>query len=590
MSKKLFLASMAMAVAVPTMVVSASPHSHVDEVVEFKDVTEESYAYEAIRYLTNEGIVAGYGNGYFGLKDDVTRGQVSALIVRYLQLDTSKDFENPYTDVEGNQFEDSILAVTDAGYMSGKGKDKFDPNETLTRAEMAVVLTNVFDLKVKADYEFHDMNEKHWANNAVKALYSNGITFGSGDYNYKPNQNVTREQYAEFLYRGINLDADFEAEPMPEKPTKGEKPAYTNSQGEMTRAGLARLIVETINPNANAADVSFKDIEKGSYTEEYILKAVGLGFIEPNDYRNNFGANQKVDRLEVSTWLVNGLANNPEYRKALKELQSDLTLLPVTEFLKGGIAKKDVPYVGVALGTGLLSGYGDHSFKPNGTITKSATDTIINRYKNIMKKDPKSFSDLNEFREIATTGTNILTLTKYEKFVDPSGYMPGGFENVLGKTHTVSGYGPMTLERVIVVDTSTKDYKGAFKDMFIEKGTNDRLYDVQNDGAYMVFKEMTYTPVKQMSYWDWWTHNGNRFYSGFGIDVPKKIKAFGYNTPLRDEMRNPEFTEPNTFFKVNKKTKFWGLDVIESKKTSHPLSGSISITTDDGNRAAYHLP
>lgn len=193
--------------------------------ISFKDVTKKSYAYDSIMYLAEKGIVKGYGNGYYGIKDNVTRGQVSALIARYLGLDTSKKYDNPYSDVKGHMFEKEILAVSDAKLMQGKGKGKFDPKATLTRAEMAQVLTNVFDLKVKANYDFHDMNEKHWANNAVRGLYSNGITKGTGDNKFNPSGKVTRGQYAEFLYRGIHLDENFEAKPIPKpEPPKPNKP------------------------------------------------------------------------------------------------------------------------------------------------------------------------------------------------------------------------------------------------------------------------------------------------------------------------------------------------------------------------------
>lgn len=254
--------------------------------VSFKDVTKKSYAYDAIMYLAKEGIVAGYGNGYFGLKDNVTRGQVAALISRYKKLDTGKGFNNPYTDVKGNPFERAILAVTNEGYMSGKGKGKFDPNATLTRAEMAVVLTNVFDLKVKANYDFRDMDESHWANNAVRALYSNGLTFGSGDYKYNPNGKVTREQYAEFLYRGIHLDEDFEAEPIPndpKKPSTDEVTGFTfgfNVDLEVGQSETLKLLVKykngsekdvTSETNFEVENTKIVKLENGK------IKAVGAG-------------------------------------------------------------------------------------------------------------------------------------------------------------------------------------------------------------------------------------------------------------------------------------------------------------------------
>ncbi|MFF6015915.1 S-layer homology domain-containing protein [Lysinibacillus fusiformis] len=67
---------------------------------------------------------------------------------------------------------------------------------------------------------------------------------------------------------------------------------------------------------------------------------------------------------------------------------SNLTLIPIPEFYKGGVNKKDLPYIGVALGTGLLSGYEDFTFKPNGNTTRAEVATILVRFMDTMKKAP----------------------------------------------------------------------------------------------------------------------------------------------------------------------------------------------------------
>src|SRR5699024_1305588 len=193
-----------------------------EESVSFDDVTKDSFAYDSIMNLASEGIIKGYGNGRYGLKDDVTREQVAALIAHYLELDADKEYDNPYSDVEGAMLKQDVLAVTDAGYMQGIGHGKFDPEGVLTRAEMAEVLTNVFDLEVKKEYDFIDVNDKHWAQDSIRALYSNGITFGTGEGKFKAEDEVTREQYAEFLYRGIHLDEDYEPEPIEPEPEDGD--------------------------------------------------------------------------------------------------------------------------------------------------------------------------------------------------------------------------------------------------------------------------------------------------------------------------------------------------------------------------------
>ncbi len=172
----------------------------------FIDVPKNHWAFDQIMYMAGNKIMTGYGNGYFGAQDNMTREQLAAFLYRYLKpIDTN---ENPYTDISDSPFKKEISALTKRGIFSVNSEKKFNPKNTATRAEIAAVLTKAFDLKVKANYEFNDM-KGHWANESVKALYSNGIANGIGTKNFGPSANVTREQMAMFLYKAINLDPNY---------------------------------------------------------------------------------------------------------------------------------------------------------------------------------------------------------------------------------------------------------------------------------------------------------------------------------------------------------------------------------------------
>ncbi|MBL3741174.1 S-layer homology domain-containing protein [Bacillus cereus] len=172
----------------------------------FLDVPESHWAYEQISYMAGNKIMNGYGNGYFGANDNLTREQLAAILYKSLSLPDTSD--NPFTDINDSPFKKEILSLTKSGIFSVSGEKKFNPKNTATRAEIAVVLTRAFNLKIKANYEFNDM-KGHWANEYVKALYSNGIASGTGNKNFNPGANVSRAEMAVFLYRAINLDPNF---------------------------------------------------------------------------------------------------------------------------------------------------------------------------------------------------------------------------------------------------------------------------------------------------------------------------------------------------------------------------------------------
>lgn len=171
----------------------------------FKDVPKGHWAYEAIQQLTDEKIIFGYDDGRFGFGDNVTREQVAALLYRYFNLAEDKNYQNPYGDVseDSTSYIKEILSLTEMGVFKGDEHGNFRPKASLTRAEMAQVLTNAFHLKAKSDHTFNDVSTNSWASNAISAVQTNNIAKGVGGGNFAPNMDVTREQYAQFLYNAI---------------------------------------------------------------------------------------------------------------------------------------------------------------------------------------------------------------------------------------------------------------------------------------------------------------------------------------------------------------------------------------------------
>lgn len=200
-----------LAVTVALQVVMA-PATSFASTKEFPDVPKNHWSFEAINDLTSKGVIAGYDNGKFGFGDVVTREQVAALMYRALKPEAKDEYKNPYSDISAGttMFPKEILALTEMGIFVGDGKGTFRPKDSLTRAEMAVIIQNAFKFKIKAQHTFNDVPSTHWANDAVSALESNGIAAGNGAGAFNPTSVLTREEYAQFLFNAmasyINLD------------------------------------------------------------------------------------------------------------------------------------------------------------------------------------------------------------------------------------------------------------------------------------------------------------------------------------------------------------------------------------------------
>lgn len=115
----------------------------------FTDVQKGDWFADAVETAADLGLVEGFRNGEFRPNEQITREQMSALLVRALskagtKLDTADVQETlrRFKDAEeiGSWSEASVAAAVKAGLMKGRSAGKFVPDAPSTRAEAAVVL------------------------------------------------------------------------------------------------------------------------------------------------------------------------------------------------------------------------------------------------------------------------------------------------------------------------------------------------------------------------------------------------------------------------------------------------------------------
>ena len=86
---------------------------------------------------------------------------------------------------------------------------------------------------------FYDVPNNFWATDAVRSLYSNGITKGIGDYKYGGEMNVTREQFATFMYKAINVSPYFIPDSIPAK----DENKYKEIENILIDSGFLKPII-----------------------------------------------------------------------------------------------------------------------------------------------------------------------------------------------------------------------------------------------------------------------------------------------------------------------------------------------------------
>ncbi|MCU5110695.1 S-layer homology domain-containing protein [Bacillus wiedmannii] len=233
--KKLFLSFMVCILLFSTVGTAYAEQNGQVNSSSFIDVPKTHWAYKEMMYMVENKIITGYGNGYFGAVDPITREHLAAFLYRYLKPQDSTN--NPFVDIGDSNFKKEILALTARGIFSVNAEKKFNPKNNMTRAEMATVLVKTFDLKPQGNVEFTDM-KGHWANEYVKILAGNNITSGTGDGNFNPNGIVTREQFSMFLYRAIMKVTDMQNDESVGWVKEKENWYYYNKDGSKQRDNI----------------------------------------------------------------------------------------------------------------------------------------------------------------------------------------------------------------------------------------------------------------------------------------------------------------------------------------------------------------
>ncbi|BCG60560.1 S-layer homology domain-containing protein [Paenibacillus sp. URB8-2] len=187
----------------------------VENKVSFNDIGKvQAWAGRQIQVVAAKGAIEGVGGGKFAPKNGVTRAEFAKMLIRALNLDNSSAV-NTFSDVKKTDwFAPYVAVAAEKGIINGRGASKFDPNATITRAEMATMISralkSVHNLKdsgtsATALSVFSDSAKINSSlKDGVAFAASKGLIIGnSGKFN--PNNTATRAEAAVIIYRTINF-------------------------------------------------------------------------------------------------------------------------------------------------------------------------------------------------------------------------------------------------------------------------------------------------------------------------------------------------------------------------------------------------
>ena len=176
----------------------------------FTDVSEKDWFYNDAMFVYKNGLMLGTSKTLFSPHGTVTRGMMATILWRMEGSLAPKD-ENSFTDVEaGRWYADAITWATENGIFAGYSKDKFGPDDPITREQLTAIFYRYADYKgykltVTENLDkFEDADKiTDYAKMVMQWAVGNGLIKGKSENLLDPQGTATRAEISAMLHRFI---------------------------------------------------------------------------------------------------------------------------------------------------------------------------------------------------------------------------------------------------------------------------------------------------------------------------------------------------------------------------------------------------
>ena len=155
----------------------------------------------------------GYPDGTFAPNRGMTRAEVATMFTRLLKDRPVKgqSYAAGLSDIHaGDWYADTVGYAVQKGIVSGYPDGSFKPNQAITRAEFASIASRFAELTEEKDLTFSDLDASHWGYKAIRLAASNGWISGYPDNTFRPEQAITRAEVTSITNRMLNRSADLD--------------------------------------------------------------------------------------------------------------------------------------------------------------------------------------------------------------------------------------------------------------------------------------------------------------------------------------------------------------------------------------------
>ena len=191
-----------------------------DDVTANYKITYVDGVLKAIEVLNKEihfNYVIGYTDGTIRPNNDISRAEVATIFFRLLTDEAREQYTTTagnFTDVKAGMWcNRAIATLTNMGIIKGYTDGSFQPNKSITRAELATIIARFAKLDVNTK-TFSDING-HWAQKNIELAAGNGWINGYEDGTFRPNNNITRAETFAMINRVLDRQTESVSDLLP---------------------------------------------------------------------------------------------------------------------------------------------------------------------------------------------------------------------------------------------------------------------------------------------------------------------------------------------------------------------------------------
>ena len=198
----------------------------------------QNWSKDAMEFAVKNNFITGVSEDKIAPKAALTRAQLAAILSRAMKTGAGDvSVLDNFTDADKNAwYAGSMAKAVELNILYGDG-DSIYPDRPVTRQELFAILVRAFAVTGGDESTLASYNDagsiSSWAKAAISAMIAQGYASGYEDKTLRPAQQVTREEFAQLLYRmqefyGSSAAADDKAENKEE--AKADEAPKTNTK------------------------------------------------------------------------------------------------------------------------------------------------------------------------------------------------------------------------------------------------------------------------------------------------------------------------------------------------------------------------